>query len=309
MHARLLAPRYWPTWIGLGLLRLVALLPFPAMVRVGRAVGAVLRRLPTGYVRTARRNIDLCLPELPAAERARLLERHFENLGIALLEIPYAWWLPAERLQKILRVEGVEHLRTALARGRGVILLTAHFTSLELSGRALIGLVPARINFVYREAKNAVVSYALGRFRSNFGGTPIRRDDVRALVGALRRNECVWYAPDQSYRRKGAQMVPLFGIPAATNTATSRLARMTGAAVLPYFLWRLPGTQGYRATIGPPLEDFPGECAIADATRFNHLIEAQVRRVPEQYLWIHRRFKGLSADYPDYYGRQAPREA
>ncbi|HEY4748961.1 MAG TPA: lysophospholipid acyltransferase family protein, partial [Steroidobacteraceae bacterium] len=115
--------------------------------------------------------------------------------------------------------------------------------------------------------------------------------------------------PDQSYRKKGAQMVPMFGIPAATNTLTSRLARMTGAAVLPYFFQRLPGTQGYRAVIHPPLENFPSESAVADTERFNHLIEAQVRIAPEQYLWIHRRFKGLSQDYPDYYGPQAPRGA
>jgi KDO2-lipid IV(A) lauroyltransferase len=129
----------------------------------------------------------------------------------------------------------------------------------------------------------------------------IPRDDVRTLISALKANEPVWYAPDQSYRKKGAEMVPFFNIPAASNTATSRLARMTGAAVLPYFPERLPGARGYRMVIQPMLESFPTEDAVADARRFNELIEAQVRHVPEQYLWIHRRFKGLTADYPDYY--------
>lgn len=309
MRSGLLAPRYWLSWLALGLLRLVALLPFGAMVRVGRLLGLVLRRLPTRFVRTARRNIELCLPELSPAQRERLLDQHFVNLGVALLEIPYAWWCPPRRLAKILQFEGVEHLHAALAHKRGVILLTAHFSSLEMSGRAVVTLPATRVVFLYRPPKNEVFAYALGRFRGNFGGLPIRRDDIRAVISALRRNECVWYAPDQSYRKKGAQMVPLFGIPAATNTATSRLARMTGATVLPYFLWRLPGTQGYRAAIGAPLENFPSDCQLADAARINHMIEAQVRRVPEQYLWIHRRFKGLTADYPDYYGRQAPRRA
>ena len=118
---------------------------------------------------------------------------------------------------------------------------------------------------------------------------------------ALKANEPVWYAPDQAYRNKGAQMVPLFGIACATNTATSRLAKMTGAVVLPYFPERLAGGRGYRMIILPPLENFPSDDSIADATRFHHLIEAQVARAPEQYLWIHRRFKGLSDDYPDYY--------
>jgi Kdo2-lipid IVA lauroyltransferase/acyltransferase len=307
MRLRLLAPRYWFSWAGLGLLRLLALLPYPALVWFGRALGAVLRRLPISFVRTARRNIELCLPELSAAARSRLLDEHFASLGIALLEIPFAWWSSPARLAKLVRIEGVEHLHAAQTRNRGVILLTAHFTSMELAGRSLLLVAP--VGFLYRETRNEVVAYALKRFRVGYGGRPIPKNDIRAFISALKRNECVWYAPDQSYRRKGAEMVPMFGIPAATNTLTSRLARMTGATVLPYFFRRLPGTAGYCAVIHPPLENFPSDCAAADAERFNRMIEAQVRLAPEQYLWIHRRFKGLSEDYPDYYGRQAPRRA
>src|SRR5579872_675464 len=127
------------------------------------------------------------------------------------------------------------------------------------------------------------------------------------MITAQKNNEVVWYAPDQSYRKKGAEMVSLFGIPAPTNTATSRIARMTGAAVLPYFVERLPGSAGYRVVIQPVLEDFPSDCPRADAERFHRLIEAQVRAVPDQYLWIHRRFKGMTAADPDYYGRDPPR--
>jgi KDO2-lipid IV(A) lauroyltransferase len=177
---------------------------------------------------------------------------------------------------------------------------------MEMAGRALITVAPA--GFLYRPPKNEVIAYALARFRAAYGAHGIPRDDIRAFISALRRNECVWYAPDQSYRKKGAEMVPLFGIPAASNTLTSRLARTTGAPVLPYFFRRLPGTQGYLGVIHPPLDDFPSDSAVTDTARFYRMIEAQVRVVPEQYLWIHRRFKGLSADYPDYYGRQAPRQ-
>jgi KDO2-lipid IV(A) lauroyltransferase len=302
---RLFAPRYWPTWAGLGLLRLLALLPFPALLAFGRALGAVLRHLPLRFVRTARRNIELCFPELDEAGRERLLDEHFKSLGMALMEVPLAWWITPRQLEKIVRIEGAEHLHAALARGNGVILLTAHFTSLELAGRTLLAIAP--VKFLYRPTKNEVLAYALERFRTGYGGRPIPKDDIRAFISALRRNECVWYAPDQSYRKKGAEMVPLFGIPAATNTLTSRLARTTGAAVLPYFLQRLPGSRGYLATIHPPLENFPSESPVSDTARFNRMIEAQVRVAPEQYLWIHRRFKGLSEDYPDYYGRRAPR--
>lgn len=307
MRLRLLSPRYWPTWVGLGFLRLVSLLPYSALVSLGRALGALLRHLPLSFVRTARRNIELCLPELSPRAREQLLNRHFASLGVALLEIPFAWWSSPQRLARIVRMEGVEHLHAAQARNRGVILLTAHFTSMEMAGRALLTVAP--VGFLYRPPKNEVLAYAFDRFRMGFGGHPIPRDDIRAFVSALRRNQCVWYAPDQSYRKKGAEMVPMFGIPAATNTFTSRLARITGAVVLPYFLRRLPGAQGFVGVIHPPLENFPSESPVADAERFNRMIEAQVRLVPEQYLWIHRRFKGLSKDYPDYYGRQAPRRA
>jgi Kdo2-lipid IVA lauroyltransferase/acyltransferase len=300
MQWRLLAPRYWPAWTGIALLRLLALLPYPWLLAIGGFLGAVLHLVAPRFVRIARRNLELCFPELDAAARARLLDRHFRSLGIALLEVPLAWWSSAQRLARLTQVEGREHLEAAKARGRGVILLTAHFTTMELAGRVLASVTP--VGFLYRPTSNEVLAYALGRFRSAYGGHPIPRDDIRAFIGALRNRECVWYAPDQSYRKKGAEMVRLFGIPAATNTLTSRLARMTGAPVLPYFLQRLPGSQGYLATIHPPLENFPSDSPVSDTERFNRMIEAQVKVTPEQYLWIHRRFKGLSADYPDYYG-------
>ena len=302
---RLLSPRYWPTWAGLGVLRLLSLFPFRLKLAVGAALGTLLRHLPLRYVRIARRNIELCLPELDVAARSRLLDRHFVSLGIALLEMATAWWCPTPRLLKISRLEGLEHLREALARGRGAILLTAHFTPLEIGGRILAAATP--VNIIYRPSKNEALSYVLGRGRSRNGGHAIPRDDIRAMITALKNNECVWYAPDQSYRKKGAQMVPLFGIPAATNTATSRIAKMTGCAVLPFFVERLPGTAGYRAVIQPALDDFPSDCPRADAERFHRFLEAQVRAVPDQYLWIHRRFKGLTAADPDYYGRDPPR--
>ncbi|HEY6484696.1 MAG TPA: LpxL/LpxP family Kdo(2)-lipid IV(A) lauroyl/palmitoleoyl acyltransferase [Steroidobacteraceae bacterium] len=304
MPIRLFAPRYWLTWLGLALLWLFALLPYRWLIRLGRLLGLLLRQLPIGFIRTARRNIELCLPELDAAEREVLLAHHFESLGIGLFEIAFTWWSSLSRWLPLIQLEGREHLEAALARGRGVILLTAHFTTLEVGGRILLSAAP--VSFLYRPAKNEVLAHFLKHRRCKYGGQPIPRDDIRTLITSLRNNEVVWYAPDQSYRKKGAQMVPLFGIPAATNTFTSRLARMTGAAVLPYFFERLPQAHGYRAVIYPPLEHFPSECPVEDAQRFNRLIEAQVRKVPEQYLWIHRRFKGLSSDYPDYYSAKRP---
>jgi len=273
------------------------------MMGVGRFIGRLARRLPLRYVLVARRNMELCLPELSCAEREQLIAQHFESLGMCLCESGMTWWSADERIRRLSRVEGLEHLRTALEAGHGVILLTAHFTTLEIGARILNATTP--INVLYRPPKNEVIAEIAHHSRNSRARRAIRRDDVRSMVRALKANEVVWYAPDQSYRKKGAEMVGFFGTPAATNTFTSRLARMTGAAVLLFSHERLPDGAGWRVVVHPPLTGFPSGNAIADAERYHRFIEAEVRRIPEQYWWIHRRFKGLSADYPDYY-RTAP---
>ena len=300
MPLRLFAPRYWPTWLGLALLRLLTPLPLAVLLILGKGLGRLVRHLPVNFVHVARRNLQLCLPELSDQQRERLLAQHFASIGIALFETGLAWWASDQRIQRLTHVDGLEHLQAAQQHGQGVILLSAHFTTLEIGARAMAARIP--LNVMYRPTSNAVMSRFLTRNRALRARRAIRRDDVRTLVTALKANEVVWYAPDQSYRNKGAQMVPFFGIECATNTATSRLAKMTGAIVLPYFPERLADGR-YRMVILPPQDNFPSDDAVADATYFHHLIEAQVRKAPAQYLWIHRRFKGLSSDYPDYYGR------
>ena len=295
----LLHPKYWPTWIALCTLRLFEPLPYSVLVFLGNCIGSLMPRLPLSFVRIARRNLQMCFPEQSHAWRERILRNHFRSVGIGLFETAMSWWSSDERIRKLTQLQGAEHLEAALARGQGAILLSAHFTTLEIGARALCSRVPASI--MYRPTRNAVLERFLSINRSKHAKRAIPRDDIRTLIASLKGNEPVWYAPDQSYRKKGAQMVPFFGIPAATNTATSRLARMTGAAVLPYFPERLPGSRGYRMVISPMLENFPSDSAAADAERFNKLIEAHVRHVPAQYLWIHRRFKGLNAEHQEHY--------
>jgi KDO2-lipid IV(A) lauroyltransferase len=302
MLLKLLAPRYWPTWIGLGILRVLSWLPYPAQLRVGFAVGALIHRLPMPWVRIAARNIELCLPALSKAEQAELLRRHCASLGMALCETATTWYREDARVSALAEVRGLEHLQAALARGRGAIMIGGHFTTIEIATRILGTVVP--LNVVYRPTKNELISHTM-HTSFTVHGNPIPYDDIRAMIRALKNNEVVWYAPDQSYRNKGAAMINFFGRPAATTTATSRLARLSRAAVLTYFPERLPGTAGYRVHIGPALEDFPGDDPIADAERFNRLLEAHILKVPDQYLWMHRRFKGLTPDYPDYYGRDS----
>ena len=302
MRLELCLPKYWVTWIGLSVLRAIEWLPFSAQLRVGSALGGFIRRLPLAYVRIARRNIELCLPTLSPREQAELLDRHCKSLGVGLCETANTWWSNDRRVNRLAEVHGLENLQAALAKGRGAILIGGHFTTIEIATRILGTVVP--LNVVYRPTKNALLSHIMFESFCRHGN-PIRKDDIRSMVRALKKNEAVWFAPDQSYRNKGAAMVKFFGIPAASNPATSRLARISGAAVMTYFGERRPGHAGYRVVIGPAFEDFPSPDPVQDLERYNRLLEAQVRLVPDQYLWVHRRFKGLDHDYPDYYGRDS----
>jgi len=302
MSAKLLAPRYWLTWTALGWLRLCVLLPMPVLRMMGVMLGKLAYRLPGRFTHIARCNIDLCYPDKSTAERERILRDHFISLGHAVFETGLSWWASDARILRLTDVEGTAHLEAALQHGKGVILLSAHFTTLDISGRALtVRKLP--FNLMYRPTKNPVMEWFLSRMRGRHARRAIRRDDARSLITALKANEVVWYAPDQSYRNKGAQMVPFFNIPCASNAATSRLAKMTGAQVLPYLHERLPNGH-FRMQILPAFEHFPSDDAIADTQRFHAVIEAQARRLPAQYLWIHRRFKGLSPEYPNYYAQQ-----
>ncbi len=307
MPMRFLAPRYWPTWLGLGLMRVIQLLPHGMLLGVGRLIGRVVRRLPLHYAQVARCNLALCLPEMPALQRERVLNQHFEALGMGVCESAMTWWGSDAEIARLSRIAGVEHLRRALDQGRGAILLTAHFTTLEIGARILNSVFP--INALYRPPKNDLLTHIAVSNRNRYARGTIERDDIRGMVRALRDNECVWYAPDQSYRKKGAEMVPFFGVPAATNVFTSRLATLTGAAVLFIGHERLPGNAGYRVSIHPAPEGYPSPSATDDAEQYHHFVEAEVRRNPAQYWWIHRRFKGLSADYPNYYGSAARRSS
>ena len=294
---RSLLPKYWPTWVGLGLLRLLAQLRYPTLLRIGAALGGALGRLPSPQRRVVRRNLALCLPELDAQTRETIVAQHFREAGISLGETALAWFAPPSRLLALVRFDGLAELDRWQSAGRGVILLAAHFTTLELGARFVTAA--RRVHAVYKPSSNLLVDAAFRRYRMSAG--MVASDDIRTMVRVLRAGGAVWYAPDQAFRAKGALMVPFFDVPAASNPATSRLARMTDAVVLPYFVERLPGDEGYVVRIGAALEDFPSDDAVADTLRHHRLIEAEARRIPVQYLWLHKRFKGLSADYPDPY--------
>jgi KDO2-lipid IV(A) lauroyltransferase len=284
-----LGPRFWGTWLLLGCLRVSAALSYRSQLALGRALGRLLYRVLSHRRRIASVNLSLCFPEHGPERREALLWASFESLGIAFLELSLAWWAPDRRLRPLATVEGLEHLQAALAAGRGAILLSAHFTTIEIGGRLLRLYQPFRP--IYRPTKNLLWDWVMLHSRERHVQRAIDRRDVRGILRALRSNEPVWYAPDQDYGREHSVFVPFFGVPAATITATSRLAALSGAPVVPFFQYRIAGGGGYRLRIEPALAGFPSEDPVADAERVNRLIEARVREHPEQYLWSHRRFK------------------
>ncbi|WP_353572960.1 LpxL/LpxP family Kdo(2)-lipid IV(A) lauroyl/palmitoleoyl acyltransferase, partial [Candidatus Albibeggiatoa sp. nov. BB20] len=259
----------------------------------GRQLGHIAYRLAKRRRKIAAINLDLCFPELTDSERQQLLIQHFESLGIGLLEMVIAWWVADKKLVHLGQLDGLEHLDAALARGKGVILLSAHFTPLEMGSRFLTQ--KAKIHGTYRPHENPVIEFFMKRSRETHAEKAISRDAIRDMIRSLKQNKPVWFAVDQNFGHKNSVFARFFNIPAATNTATARLAKMTGAAVIPFFVRRLPNAQGYQVILQPALENFPTGNNVVDAEIVNNLIERQIRQAPEQYLWAHRRFK----DRPD----------
>jgi KDO2-lipid IV(A) lauroyltransferase len=269
---------------------------------VGGALGGALRRLSPRRRQVAAVNIELCFPDLSPGQRADLLRRHFHSLGRGIVELGTAWWASDRALAGLVQVEGLEHLRAAHAAGRGVVLLSAHFTTLEIGGRLLARHEPFHV--MYRRHEHPVIEWAMRRNRERHFDHAIPRDQVRAMLRSLKAGHAVWYAPDQDYAGKGAVFAPFFGVPASTNGATARIAAVSGAPVVPFFPVRTGA--GYRLRILPPLAGYPAGDPAADAARINAVIEAEVRRAPEQYLWVHRRFKHRPPGEVFPYGRGSP---
>ena len=292
-------PNYWPIWFGMGLLRLACLLPHRMLLAVGRMLGRFVHALGGSRRAVVRRNIELCFPELNEQERDALAYEHFKALGITVVEMGLGRWASDEHLQSITELRGLEHLEKALATGRGVILLAAHFTTIEISGRVLAANAPP-FDGVYRKNRSEFVTELQRTGREQSVDRTIEKRDIKQMVRSLRENRAVWYAPDQSYNRKGSAVIEFFGVPAMHTTATSTLARLGNAYVIPFFPGRLPNGR-YVMTLLPAFDDFPGDDPVADTKRYVQVLEEHVRQFPEQYFWIHRKFKDLPDNYPDYY--------
>lgn len=293
------APNYWYLWLFLGLLRLSCLLPYHTQLRMFKAAGRLLHRFDLKRKLTARRNIQLCFPDMSTQERNELVLAHYEAIGASMMELGLARWASREEVIAMSRIDGAENLTEPLSRGEFVILLTGHFTPLELSGRVMQEICP-RIDAVFQMHPNEFLTEIQRTTRERVAANTIESSDVRGMVRSLRSGMALWFAPDQTVRSKQSLLTTFFSVPAMNNTATTKLAKLGKAVAVPWFLCRLP-EGGYVMTILPRLENFPSDDAIADTKQYTAVLEDAIRRCPEQYVWTYRKFKGRPEPLPDAY--------
>jgi len=284
-----LAPKFWPMWCFIGLLRLVSLLPFRVELWIGRLGGRLIYRVTDARKQIVDTNLARCFPEKSRDERDRIKKACYQNIGISLVEMAMCWWWKDNRLKPMVELRGREHLDAVLDSGRGAILLTGHYTSLEIGGRLLSLFIPFQT--IYRTQRNDMFDSYLYTRRSSYLVDVISRKNTRQLLKGVKNQVPTWYAPDQDFRRERNVFAPFMGIATATITASARLAESSGAAMLPYYPERKKDGSGYILHIDAPLEDFPSGDELKDASAINRSIEKYVRQFPESYMWIHPRFK------------------
>ena len=268
---------------------LLHFLPLRLLAPLGRAAGALLYLLADERRRVTLTNLKLCFPEFDDGARRRMARAHFRAFGRGLLEHGILWWSSRKRVQRLVRVEGLEHWKAV--EGKPVIWLAPHFLGLDMGGARII--TEWRGVSVYSRQKNAAFDKVLLHGRTRFV-TPVlfsRQDGIRPVVKAIREGLPFYYLPDMDFGARDAIFVPFFGVQAATITGLTRMARLARAVVVPAVTRQLPGAQGYELRFYPAWENFPTDDVEADTRRMNAFIEERVREMPEQYYWVHKRFK------------------
>ena len=297
---RLWITRYWRNWLVYLWMRSTARLPYSTQLALGKRIGKLMYTILPNRRLVARRNLELCFPGLSRPEHESLLKRHFESVGAATAEMSMGWFGSEQIIHQLVHVEGSSNLTTALQKGTGVILFSGHFTTFEFFFPVLKKFCPW-LCAMYKTQRSPLMDRIMHKGRSRSIDELLPKTRVRAMLKSLSKNAVVWYASDQSYHQKQSELVPFFNQPAMTNTAISRIAKTSGATVLPYFCRRLEDDSGYVMNIGGPLENFPTNNAIEDTRRLTALLEEYIQLCPEQYFWIHRRFKGRPEPHPNPY--------
>ncbi len=284
--------------LGLFVLWLVHFLPLAWIGGLGSGLGALLYKFGRG--RVTRVNLALCFPDMPEAERHALGLRHFRMLGRNALELSILVWGSDERVLGMIRTEGGEHLRAL--RGKPVIVFAPHFIGLNFGGIRVAYENPGTAS-IYSRQKNPVLDRLFLRARTRFGDPLLvsRQEGLRAVVRVIRAGHPFYFLPDMDFGRRDSIFVPFFGVPAATITALPRIARLSGAVVLPVITYQVG--DGYVARFFPPWEDYPTDDLEADVRRMNAFIEERVLEMPEQYFWAHKRFKTRPPGEPSPYRR------
>ena len=298
---RFLLPRFWPTWLLIGCMRLAAWLPLPLIVSSGSLVGELLYLLARERRRVAAINLRIAYPDASPRRLRQLNRACFRSVSIGILEIGLVWWAPA-RVVALTEIVGIENLERELSGGRGAMLLTAHFTCIEVGLPVLARY--ATLQAMYKRPRNRLMDSFMERHRGKFTAVIAGHHAPIGLIRGLKRGHAMWYAPDQDFGGKDTVFVTLFGVEATALTAPARIAGMAGVAVMPCCIERLPRGRGYRLTIRPPLPDFPSGDQIRDALTINQATESLILQNPEQYLWIHKRYKrrpdGTFGIYPEH---------
>jgi Kdo2-lipid IVA lauroyltransferase/acyltransferase len=283
----------------LALIWLLRLLPLPALAAIGNGFGTLLYAFGRERRRVCLINLARCLPQLSARERDALARRHFQAFARTFLERAILWWGSPARIRQLVRIEGMEHFE-AVRRGP-LILLAPHFVGMDM-GWTRLALEFDMVS-IYSRQKNEVFNAVLFAGRRRFGQQTLlsRQEGVRPALRAMQAGRPFYYLPDMDYGQRDTIFAPFFGVNAATITGVSRLARLAGARVLPCITRMLPGGEGYVVRFLPAWEDYPGASIEADTRRMNAFVEEQVREMPEQYLWVHKRFKTRPAGEPSWY--------
>lgn len=264
-------------------------LPLALLNPIGRGLGLLFYAIGRERREVARTNMQLCFPALSEGEREHRVRQHFRAFGRSFLERGLLWWSSAARIKRLVRIEGEAHWQAF--HGQPIILLAPHFVGLDMGGSRLS--IEVQIASMYSKQKNPLADRLLlqGRCRFNAPRLFSRQDSVRSVVMAVREGTPFYYLPDMDFGARDSIFVPFFGVPAATITGVSRLARLANARVVPAVTRQLPGGQGYVLRFYPAWENFPSDDVAADTRRMNAFIEERVLEMPEQYYWLHKRFK------------------
>jgi KDO2-lipid IV(A) lauroyltransferase len=295
-------PRYWHIWLLLVPVTLLAAwMPWPLQRFVGNRLGDLTWALLRGRRRLTLRNLELCFPEWSDDKRQQVARDCFRSAGIALFESSRAWWRAPAFVARQFDIRGLENLQAALAQGRGVLILGAHYMHLEITGAAVSSV--QALDTIYRPQNNPALEAFVAARRRRIYTLQIDRKDVRTIYKALKANHAVWYTADQDFGAQHAVFVPFFGVPAATVTAATRFLKANTTPAVAVDFRRDDASGRYTVEFSPVLEGFPGENEETDAATMNHWIEQGIRKAPGQYMWFHRRFKTRPPGAPSLYAR------